>query len=526
MNPVNYIRLNLWSAVLICLLIPLSAWAQSGAEQKFDVLEYLVEGNTKLKSVQIEEAIYPFLGIGKTFRDVESARESLEKAYQAAGFITISVDIPEQSTSSGVVTFKVNEGKIDRLAIKGSKYYSSSMIRERLPELASGMVPNSNVVKEEIANLNRNANRRVAPALRPGKTPGTVDVDVTVEDTLPLSGSVTLSNFRPSSSPNNLRLGADVRFENVGESFFGSGHTLGFSVFTTPQDTRDTRLLTMNYLVPTVDSGTLLFFAIRSNTQSIQPVGATLVQGKYSQIGLRYFYPLAKAEDSKLNLVLGVDRKSNEQLVALSGLGPISYTPLTLGVNFQSGSSNDLWKFDTSWVTGIRSSLKTDEGFANRRLGATSDFGVLKIDLSNERSLGGQFRLKSRVFAQMTNRPLINLEQSVAGGYDSVRGYFEAEQLGDKSLRGSLEASYAFKTSGNWLKRAELVSFLDAARLEVISPAVGQTSTFYLASTGVGARVRLGNAWQLASDLAYAFRSAGQTQKGDIRLLARMIYEY
>jgi hemolysin activation/secretion protein len=503
------------------------AFAQAiGVEQKFDVLEYLVEGNTKLKNIQIEESVYPHLGIGRTFKDVEAAREALEKTYQAAGFVTISVDIPEQSTSSGVITLKVNEGKIDRLAIKGTKYFSSAMIRERLSELASGVVPNSNVVKAEIADLNRNANRRVAPALRPGKTPGTVDVDVTVDDSLPISGSVTLSNFRPSSSPNNLRLGADVRFENVGESYFGAGHTLGFSLFTTPQDIKDTHLFTMNYLVPTINNGTFLFFALRSNTESIQPVGATLVQGKYSQLGLRYFYPLAKAETSRLNLVLGVDRKSNEQLVASSGIGPLTYTPITLGLNFQTGASDDVWKLDTTWVSGVRTSLKTDERFANRRLGATSDFGVLKLDLSNDRSLGGQFRLRSRVGAQVANRPLINLEQAVAGGYDSVRGYFEAEQIGDKSLRASIEASYAMKASGNWLKRAEFVSFLDAARLEILSPAIGQANTFHLASTGIGTRLRLGNSWQLSTDLAYAFRAAGRTQKGDVRLLARMIYEY
>ena len=151
---------------------------------------------------------------------------------------------------------------------------------------------------------------------------------------------------------------------------------------------------------------------------------------------------------------------------------------------------------------------------------------MLKFDASNDRSLGGQFRLRSRLSAQLASRPLINLEQAVAGGYDSVRGYFEAEQIGDKSLRVSLEASYAMKTTASWLKRAEWVAFVDTARLEVISPAVGQIDRSYLASTGLGARLRFGNVWQFASDLAYPLRSVGQTQKGDWRLLARMIYEY
>ncbi len=512
---------------LACLAVPLPVLSQATeANQKFDVLEYVVEGNTRLRPVQIEESVYPFLGLGKSIKDVEAAREALEKVYQAAGFVTVGVDIPEQSTSDGVITLKVVEGKIDRLVVRGAKYFSSSMIRERLPELAAGAVPNANTVKSEIALLNRDPNRRVVPALKPGQTPGTVDVDITVDDTLPISGSVTLTNFRPASSPNNLRLNADLRFQNVGESLFGLGHTLGMSVFTTPQNTSDTRLFSVNYLIPTIDKGSFLFFALRSDTESVQSVGATLVQGRYSQLGFRYFYPLAEAQNSRLNLVLGVDRKSNEQLVAQTGIGPLSYTPYTVGLNFQTGTSQDLWKFDTNWVGSVGGSQAKDDQFGKRRLGASSDFGVLKLDLSNDRSLGGQFRLRSRLGAQFADRPLINLEQVVAGGYETVRGYFEAEQIGDKSLRGSLEASYVMKLSGGLFKRVEWVSFLDAARLEVVSPAIGQIDRFNLASAGIGSRIRFGNAWQFAGDLAYPLRSTGQTQKGDLRLLARIIYEY
>jgi hemolysin activation/secretion protein len=527
MNCVSFLflRCYLFTLVLFCFSAAVSAQGTESA-QLFDVLEFVVEGNTRLSSVQIEEVVYPFLGTNKSFKDVEAARDALEKKYQAAGFVTVGVDIPEQSTAGGVITFKVLEGKVDRLSIRGAKYFSSSMIRNRLPELASGNVPDANVVKSEIASLNRNPNRRVVPALKPGKTPGTVDVDVTVEDTFPISGSVTLSNFRPSSSKNPLRLGADVRFENVGESYFGSGHTLGLSAFTTPQDTKDTRLFSMNYLVPTASKGSFLFFALRSDTESLTPVGATLVQGKYRQFGLRYFYPLAEVDGSRLSLVAGLDRKANEQLVALSGSGPLTYYPYTLGINYQSGGSENLWKFDTSWVGGIGGNRALNQEFEKRRIGSNSEFGVLKFDASNDRSLGGQLRLKSRVSAQVTSRPLINLEQVAAGGYDSIRGYFEAEQIGDKSLRTSLEASYGLKTSGGWLKRGELVSFFEAARLEVISPAIGQADRFYLASTGIGTRLRFGNTWQFASDLAYPLRNAGQTHKGDLRLLARMIYEY
>ena len=43
----------------------------------FDILEYVIEGNTVLPVQDIERAVYPHLGEKKTIANVEAARESL-----------------------------------------------------------------------------------------------------------------------------------------------------------------------------------------------------------------------------------------------------------------------------------------------------------------------------------------------------------------------------------------------------------------------------------------------------------------
>ncbi len=53
--------------------------------QRFDIDDFAVQGAEKLPQVEIEEAIYPFLGPGKTSEDVEKARAALEKAYHDKG---------------------------------------------------------------------------------------------------------------------------------------------------------------------------------------------------------------------------------------------------------------------------------------------------------------------------------------------------------------------------------------------------------------------------------------------------------
>ena len=136
---------------------------------RFDLLELRVVGNSVLPALAIETAVYPMLGPNRTIRDVERARDALERAYREQGFLTVAVDIPEQKVKRGTVTLRVTQGRIGRLSIKGNRYYSRGMIREKVPSLAAGSVPNFQDVQEELAALGKNENRRITPTLRPGK---------------------------------------------------------------------------------------------------------------------------------------------------------------------------------------------------------------------------------------------------------------------------------------------------------------------------------------------------------------------
>ena len=56
-------------------------------------------------------------------------------------------------------------------------------------------------VTAQLATVNRSADRRVTPLLRPGKAAGTTEVDLTVEDQRPLHASLELNNkFSPDTT--------------------------------------------------------------------------------------------------------------------------------------------------------------------------------------------------------------------------------------------------------------------------------------------------------------------------------------
>ncbi len=69
--------------------------SQAGVGSLF-IREIRIKGATKLPTGEVEEAVYPYLGPGRSEADVEQARAALEKAYQDKGFQTVSVSIPQQ----------------------------------------------------------------------------------------------------------------------------------------------------------------------------------------------------------------------------------------------------------------------------------------------------------------------------------------------------------------------------------------------------------------------------------------------
>jgi hemolysin activation/secretion protein len=192
--------------------------------QHFDILEFVVDGNTVLPVPDIEEAIYGFMGEGRDTSDVDKARDALERLYRERGYQTVQVAIPRQGVENGIIHLQVVENPIGRLRVVDSQYHSLSAIKDTAPSLAEGKVPNLNEVQKDVVALNQGADLKVTPRLKPGAVPGTVDVDLEVEDKLPLHASVEINNqYNQQTSP--LRLVGNVSYDNLWQL----GHSFSFT---------------------------------------------------------------------------------------------------------------------------------------------------------------------------------------------------------------------------------------------------------------------------------------------------------
>ena len=502
-----------------------SSPAATQQEAHFDVMEYRVEGNTVLPAALIEETVYPYLGEHKTYQDVENARGALEKAYRDAGYLTVYVDIPEQDVGGKVVRLAATEGKVGRLRVNGSRYFSLGRIREGAPSLAEGTVPHFPTVQKDVAGLNRSADRRIAPVLKAGKTPGTVDVDLKVDDVLPLHASLEL-NDRYSADTTRWRLAGEIRYDNLWQR----EHSVSLQFQTAPENTEEVRVLSANYLFRPGDSDNMIALYGVYSRSNVATIGGIGVLGNGHIYGARLILPLPSVDQYSHSLTLGADYKRFDQTVLFgsdTSSTPISYMPFTAMYSASIQAPESLTQLTAGVNFSVRGVGNNQQEFENKRSGARADYFYLKADVQHTHNLPAGLSLFARMDGQVSGQPLISNEQFSAGGVESVRGYLESEVLGDSGVHATLELrSPQLIRNLAMVKDFHAHAFIDGAHLYVNQALPGEQASYPLASTGLGMQLKTVRNLNLNLDVAWPQMDAGRTLKGDLRAHARLWYEF
>lgn len=499
-------------------------WAQTrpapAAEARFDLLEFVVEGDTLLGAPAIERAVYPYLGPGRTVADADGARRALEAAYQAAGFLGVSVLLPPQDVGpGGEVRLQVVAARVERLRVVGAETVLPSRVREAVPSLAPGNVPNFNELQRELGLLARALpDAEVTPVLSAGAGPATLAAELKVQDRAPLHGQVEANN---KQSPDTVagRLEATLSYDDL----FQRGHALSLNWLLSPREPRQSNILTATYAVPLGGEGDRLSLALtQADTNTPAAVGgATVSRGQTWR--LRWRDQLGAPEGLSHGLSWGLtlrdlrDRSLQPDGRDL-GITPLRYTTLALGYDLVvtgglPGRSSTLQAEWTVSPSGINRATvdcfgTPREQFGCKRAEAEPRFQTLTFALTHREPLG-RWSLSGRLQGQLADAPLAPSEQVVFGGHDTVRGYLEGEQAADTGLSMRLELASPGRALWGGTSASGL-AFFDAAagkRLRARSPEV---ATPRLASAGLGLRVESGSG--LSTSLVWA-RVLAQTTR-------------
>jgi hemolysin activation/secretion protein len=523
-----------WLAVAIAIAEAISAPSRAeepgppAPRRTLDVFEFRVEGVTRLSNLELEAALNPFLGPARTLEDVEKARAALEKAYADKGYQSVAVAIPQQTVRDGVVTLQVTEPVVGRLRVRGARWFLPSDVGRLAPSVAEGTVPNFNDLVQDVVALNQLPDRRVTPALRAGRVPGTIDVDLDVQDTFPLHGLLEL-NDRHGRDTSDLRSTASLRYDNLWQL----GHTLSVTAQLAPERLADARVIIASYTARFSDVPWLSVLGMWiEHASDVSTLAGINVKGNGRSVGGRLQAVLPGSAGFFHLVSAGVDYKTSQERL-LDGINaissPITYVPF--GAEYTAAWTTDRSQTQlvASFAANLRPLSSSAERFRDKAYGASASFVVLRAEANRTDRLPLDLEVATRLQGQWTDDPLVGSEQIGAGGAESVRGYLESEAVGDYGGLASLELRSP-PLARLWQERGvkdwRVRGFVDAAWVAVRQPLPEQQKASALSAFGAETELRFPGSLAGTVGVAFPLRAAAVSRFLEARLFFRAWWEF
>ena len=221
-----------------------------------------------------------YLGRPVTFSSLNAIVQATNAWYRQHGHPFVSVSVPPQNVSSGVIQVVVTEYRVGTVRAAGNHWFSSALL-ERESGLEPGQTLTLGGVQADLAWLNANPFRNVNAVFGPGSTPGTTNVVLQTQDRLPVHVYGTFDN-QGVPSLGQAEWGVGGTWGNVGglgqilsyqftHSLSGrySAHALSWTI---PLPWQDKLLVFGSYAVERPDDGAFFNEAGHSGQASLRYV--------------------------------------------------------------------------------------------------------------------------------------------------------------------------------------------------------------------------------------------------------------
>jgi hemolysin activation/secretion protein len=510
-----------------------AAW---GADDvvRFGVQRFDVAGNTLLPGAEMQAAVAPFAGPARDFGDVQRALEALEALYHARGYSTVTVQLPEQELSGGVVRLNVIQTRVRRVEVAGNRYFSDQNLRASLPALVPGQTPNLKEVSANLRLVNENPAKKVQLNLASvdGGADDEVDARIAVSDERPWKVVLNVDNTGTDAT-GKTHVGALLQ----GANLWGRDHVGTLQYTTTTEHPDRVAVWAAGYHMPLYALGDSLdLFASYSNVDS-GTVNAGLynlaVSGKGAVYGVRYNQILPVRGDFGSRLVYGLDVRAYKNNVVFGGQdfgNNVTVRPLSVGWVGALGpglvGSGTLLDFSVALAHNLPGGTRGGSAaFAAVRAGATAGYTLLRFSASLAHALPGDWQARMLVNGQLTGDALVPGEQFGAGGSTTVRGFGERDLASDSGVVGNLELyTPNFCTRALW--QCRVLGFVDAAHGSRNHALPGELREATIASTGIGLRFNAAANASLQLDYGHALHvgDIGATSKNKLHLRLALAY--
>jgi len=448
-----------------------------------------LRGNTVLSSLEVSTLVSQYEGKELMLEELKQVAAKVEEAYRQRGYFVARAYLPTQEIKGGVVWIEVIEGRIGDVHVEGNRFYGSRFIVKRLSQ-PTGEVLRYGPFQRSILLLNEFPDLTVKSVFSPGKEEGTTDLLLKVHDRRPLHVGLDYDNFGNqfigekrmglSLSAGNLVVDGDL-FSLRGVHLFSSLLNKPFiqGTYSFPINLRDMRV-SFSYANGEFRVG-----------NEFQPLD---IRGESDVYGLGVTAPLRRTATGRSDISFTLVSKSAHNFIQQNTSSRDELREMVL--DYQSswlgdGMARNL--LSVALTQGVRAFGATEEGDSNpgpSRQGSGDDFAKLTFSSARVDQLFPGLFLVFRGAGQVAVEPLAVMEQYSLGGADTVRGYEQAEFLGDFGYNVSAEVQKLFLEREGLKVQGAI--FVDYGFVGLVDRLPGEAKNHDLTGVGIGLRVNFG----------------------------------
>lgn len=465
---------------------------------------------------------------GITMGQLQKIADKLTGYYRERGFILAQAFIPAQKVNTGVVEFKVLEGRLGQVFVENNEYYSASTLKRVLQSLIGQPVVNDEI-EGAILELVDLPGLEVSAVFTPGKNEmGTTDLVLKVQNEEIFNLVLNVDNHG-SEFTGVYRPRLDAVLNNV----TGYGDLFSASFFHSI-DPALSKYGAINYQLPVFTPYSVHPVTVGIALSHSQfDVGGEFkdldIDAETSIAGISFKYPLLKSRLGSVGVLLDLSRKRATNRIGGERVSRDDLSVLKAGFNFQridllAGrervAGNQGGVYVVQGFSDVLGSLNRND-LVSSRTGASGEnaggeFTKVVGDYSRLQHLGWGSSLLLRAEGQWSEDLLVSLEQFSLGGPFNVRAYPNSEVLVDSGYFGSAE--FAVNAPGfadepafwgyRWGDIIQFSTFFDYSAGYTHQNLPGQEAHTTLAGYGFGAKIMLPGVLQMSVTTAFPVTKA------------------
>ena len=479
-------------------IVLVGSWDKARSDAKADVngvvshgILLLADNPGFLKKLQNE-----FIGRPFTQGALWKLKSDIAEFYCSQGQPFVTVSVPKQNVSKGVIQVVVSEAVLGNISVRGSEAFSPDQIRSFISAKPGSYIDSKQLVKD-MARMNQNPFRRTDAIFRPGKKPGVADLELATIDRYPYRFYMGADNTGTiATERDRLFFGF-----NFGKTIVADSE-ISYQFTCSPNWNRfnaQTALLR----VPFPAKQMLIAFGGYSQVQPELPAKNESEKSRSWQADGRYRIPIITNCSFLQEFILGFDHKQvlarikRDQILIFNNLATIDQFMIGYDLGHRSPHHRVTFVAELYGAPGNMAHGNTTEKFQVFRPGAGPTYAYLKLSHSFAYRFD-HFWVSYDLNGQLSTKNLLPSEQFTLAGYNAVRGFEERIVSVDNAVLLNLTLQtprFSIGKLAGWSRRSfdqlYFLGFFDCGYGGNTNPLIGESRTVSLASIGPGIRYQI-----------------------------------